>query len=293
MPVHPSRPRGPHLNAMRSFEAAARLGGFAAAAEELCVTSGAISQQIKALEDWVGAPLFERRSQGVRLTELGRQVAGDFSQAFDALGGALHRLRAQAPEAAINIAALPAIAQLWLSPRLPHLRRAFPNQTVSVTALELAPNLARDLFDVSLFLGTPCNDPAEFEIAQDMIFPVCAPEIAARIAAAKDLDNVPLIQDTAWSGDWPLWRARMGLDERRFSGAHFSLYSIALEEARNGAGVMMGHSWLVARDLAQGTLVAPLQGQVATGQSLLLRTPAPIKPQMRLYRWIRALLEGD
>ena len=68
MPVSPPRPKGPPLNALRAYEAAARLGGFAAAAEELCVTPGAISQHIKTLEDWAGAPLFLRRSHGVRLT---------------------------------------------------------------------------------------------------------------------------------------------------------------------------------------------------------------------------------
>ena len=70
MSVSPPRPKGPPLNALRAFEAAARLGGFANAADELCVTPGAVSQHIKALEDWIGADLFERRSQGVRLSAL-------------------------------------------------------------------------------------------------------------------------------------------------------------------------------------------------------------------------------
>ena len=85
MPVSPPHPKGPPLNALRAFEAAARLGGFKAAAEELCVTPGAISQHIKSLEEWAGATLFERRSQGVVLTALGMKLGKEFSQAFDSM----------------------------------------------------------------------------------------------------------------------------------------------------------------------------------------------------------------
>ena len=105
MSLLPPRPRGAHLNAMLSFEAAARLGGFAAAADELSVTPGAVSQQIKALEDWIGAPLFERRTQGVALTALGQGARDEFTSAFDSLGHALHALRAQAPRPASSSSA--------------------------------------------------------------------------------------------------------------------------------------------------------------------------------------------
>lgn len=291
MAVKPPRPRGPHLNAMRCFEAAARLGGFAAAADELSVTPGAISQQVKSLEDWVGAPLFERRSQGVALTALGRSVVDDFTDAFDALGGALHNLRNRAPDAPINIAALPCVAQLWLSPRLPAVRAAFPKQTVSITALETPPNLSRDLFDLSLFIGTPTGEPAEKVIAEDVIFPVCAPELAANIRTPADVLSCPFISDAAWRGDWALWGNYVGLPESDVTaGATFSLYSLALDAARSGAGVIMAHSCLVEGDLASGRLVAPLDGTVPTGQSLILRSPAPITEGSRLAQVIAALL---
>lgn len=291
MSVNPPRPRGPHLNAMRCFETAARLGGFAAAAEELCVTAGAVSQQVNALEDWIGAPLFERRSQGVVLTALGGKVAREFTDAFNALGGALHSLRSSAPDVPINIAALPAIAQLWLSPRLPRVREAFPLQSISITALETAPNLSREVFDFSLFLGVPNGAPTQRVIVEDIIFPVCVPELARQIKTAKDLVNMPLILDSTWAEDWPLWHAQtggQGVIEPR--GERFSLYSLALEEARSGAGVMMGHACLVERDLACGTLVAPLDLHAVTGKSLILETPTPIASSARLACVLNALL---
>lgn len=291
MSVHPPRPRGPHLNAMRCFETSARLGGFAAAADELCVTAGAVSQQVKALEEWIGAPLFERRSQGVALTALGHEVAQEFTDAFDALGGALHALRSIAPHAPINIAALPAIAQLWLSPRLPNVRRAFPSQSISITAMEHAPNLSREVFDFSLFFGTPSGAPTQQVIAEDIIFPVCAPELAEQIATVQDLRHMPIIHDATWDGDWSIWQAQTCAPyemERR--GERFSLYSLAMEEARSGAGVIMGHACLVERDLAQGSLVAPLEMRAATGRSLILETPLALDQSARIAGVIAALL---
>jgi LysR family glycine cleavage system transcriptional activator len=91
------------------------------------VTPGAVSQHIKSLEDWAGAPLFERRSQGVSLTPLGATVAEQFSSAFDAMGDAVRALRTGASQSTINIAALPSVAQLWLSPRLPAIRAHLSN----------------------------------------------------------------------------------------------------------------------------------------------------------------------
>jgi len=150
MSISPPRPKSPPLNAMRAFESAARLGGFSKAADELCVTPGAISQHIKSLEEWAGAPLFKRRSQGVMLTELGMETASQFSDAFDALGGAVRSLRSGARQSTINIAALPSVAQLWLSPRLPAIRAALSDLKISITALETPPNLYREMFDISI-----------------------------------------------------------------------------------------------------------------------------------------------
>ena len=181
MSISPPRPQGPPLNALRAFEAAARLSGFKLAAQELCVTPGAISQHIKFLEEWAGAALFERRSQGVSLTPLGTEVAKQFSYAFDAMGDAVHSLRTHAAQSRVNIAAMPCIAQIWLPSRLPAIRAEFPNLKISVTALETAPNLRREMFDISLFLDEPKGRDAELVLGEDMIFPVCSPDIAKRL----------------------------------------------------------------------------------------------------------------
>ena len=138
MPCGPSRPR--LVSAV-----------LAAAAVELSVTPGAVAQHVKALEAWIGADLFERRSQGVALTAVGAAVADDLGSAFDRLGEAVIKMRRLAPGPEIRIATLPSVAQLWLSPRLPRIRQAVPEATVSVIATERPPNTLREPIDLTLF----------------------------------------------------------------------------------------------------------------------------------------------
>ena len=271
MPVTPPRPKMPPLNALRAFEAAARLGGFSNAADELCVTAGAISQHIKTLEDWAGTDLFERRSQGVRLTNTGVDVINEFTVAFDNLGHAVRSLRGKSAERSINIAALPSVAQLWLSPRLPKIRDAISPATLSVTALESPPNLHREIFDISVFFGIPKGTDTEVLLAHDMIFPVCSPEIAKRLHEPQDLRRETLLHDTIWADDWALWTRHVSPNlQLPTNGPRFSLFSIAMEETKNGAGVLMGHETLVRSHLNSGELVAPFKHKTETGNSLTL-----------------------
>jgi LysR family glycine cleavage system transcriptional activator len=275
MPVSPPRPKGPPLNALRAFEAAARLGGFALAAEELCVTPGAVSQHIKTLEDWAGTPLFERRSHGVRLTEAGAGLLPDFTAAFDMLGQATRALRSMSPSKTVQIAALPSVAQLWLAPRLAALRAVRPGTRVSVTALETPPNLSRDMFDLSVFIASPADVVGHHVLAPDVIFPVCAPALTQEIRTPDDLAEQTLLVDAAWPDDWPVWAARAGVTlPAHIDTASFSLYAMALEEARAGAGVLMAHGALVQNALDASHLVCPFDIPVATGKALVL-TAAP------------------
>lgn len=294
MPVAAPRPSGPPLNALRAFEAAARLGGFTAAAGELCVTPGAIAQHVKTLEAWAGAQLFERHGKGVRLTDLGTAVVAEFSAAFDHLGSAVQSLRATALPNHVRIAALPSIAQLWLSPRLPDIRVNVPNVTISITALETAPNLQREPYDLSIFFETGGLDGDVVLVTRDVIFPVCIPRLASGLNAPGDLNNVTCLHDANWSQDWPAWLSSAHREHDidgygdvpedahgDVRGPTFSLYSLALEEALNGAGVLMAHEALVETHLERGALVAPFSTKVELQQALsirLARTSPPGSP---------------
>lgn len=287
MPVAPPPLKGMPLNALRAFEAAARLGGFSAAAAELGVTAGAVAAHVKALEETLGAPLFARHAKGVQLTALGARTLPDFTAAFDQLGSAVQALRAEAAPRTVHIATLPAIAQLWLSPRLPAIRAAAPEITISITALESPPDLKRTPFDLCLFFRA--GDEGR-KIAPDEIFPVCAPHLAGRISSAADLANLPCLTDSAWSDDWQIWAnaARPGWSFVP-KGPVFSLYALAVEETVNGAGVLIGHGALVERHLSAGTLVAPLGPRVTLGRALTLWSARPLRPgsaSARVAGWL-------
>lgn len=287
MPVAPPRPKGLALNALRAFEAAARLGGFAAAAEELGVTAGAVTAHVKALEDGLGAPLFERHAKGVRLTPLGQRAVPEFTAAFDQLGLAVQSLRAEAAPRTVHIATLPAIAQLWLSPRLPSLRAAAPEIIISITAMEAPPDLKRAPYDLSLFYRPAGEGGA---LAHDLIFPVCAPALARQLVRPEDLADVQCLTDSSWADDWRLWAAA-AMPGRAFApkGPVFSLYALAVEEAVNGAGVLMGHSALVSAHLASGALVAPFATRLASDRALCLWSARSLRagsPAARVADWL-------
>lgn len=285
--ISPPRPKSPHLNALRAFEASARLENFVAAAEELCVTPGAISQHIKSLEAWAEADLFVRNTRGVTLTPLGAELLPKFVIAFDRLSDAVQALRKQASPNKFRIATLPAIAQLWLSERLGILRQSLPEIVVSVYAFESIPNMRREPFDIALFYSEDPITVGEFALAQDSIFPVCTPKVAESLRTARDLERFALLKDAAWHRDWEYWLK--SLDEPLdFSpqGPHFSLFSVALEEALNGAGVLIAHEALVQKHLREGRLVQPFEHQVALNRRLVMKAT----PQTLLNPYFQEIL---
>ncbi|MGR3722988.1 LysR family transcriptional regulator [Abyssibius alkaniclasticus] len=293
MPVAPPRPKDLPLNALRAFEAAARLQSFVLAAGELGVTPGAITAHIKGLEAALAAPLFIRHARGVAPTPLARQVLPGFVAGFDALGQAAQSLRDAAAPQHVHIATLPALAQLWLSPRLPGLRAVAPEIEISITAMEAPPNLKRAPYHLCLFYQ---NNPARDALEPDEIFPVCAPSVAAQLTSPAALADTLRISDAVWQDDWALWamQAAPGL-ELAANGPAYSLYALAVEEAVNGAGVLMGHAALVERHLQSGALVAPFAARVTLPRSLCLWAARPAQggAVARVADWLRAATQAN
>ncbi|MEX0306938.1 MAG: LysR family transcriptional regulator [Ruegeria sp.] len=274
MSIAPKRPKGPPLNAMRAFEAAARHISFVTAAEELNVTPGAISQHIKALEGWAGTPLFRRNAQGVELTPEGQTLVSDFTTAFDQLADAARALRNLKPNADFHIAALPAVAQLWLPKRLRLIREQLPNISFSVTAMETPPSLSREMFDLSIFFTKPDGSPNQVEVSKDVIVPVCAPALLKRAQIMEGFEGVPKLYDLIWKDDWVKWSKTTGCPHNNDKGGpQFSLYSLAVEEAKAGAGILIGHLCLIEEALASGTLTIAHAQSCETDRSLVIELP--------------------
>lgn len=252
------------LNALRAFEASARLGGFARAASELKVTPGAIAAQVKALENEYGAALFERHAKGVRLTALGESIKAQFIEAFDAVEDAARTLRQLSAPQRVHIVTSPALAQLWIGPRLPRLTEMLAPIEISVTAVDEPPNLKRSPFDLCLFY-TEQLERGQRMLAVEELLPVCVPALAAGIKDPGDLANVRCIADVVWS-DWEVWtRSVMPTQKFVARGPGFSLYSIAVQQALLAAGVLIGRRSLIQRYLDSGELVAPLDQAVPLG----------------------------
>lgn len=275
MPIKPPRPRLPSLNALRAFEAAARCGSFVRAADELGVTAGAVTQQIRQLEAFLGCPLFQRLPQGVSLTDAAREALPRLTRGFGLLGQAVQELRAGHGSRALRIAALPCIAQLWLSPRLVALQQAFPGLELAVSAMEHPPDTAREPHDLALFY----QPLAPGDGAGDRLTPVCAPALAMRLTSPSALAGVTLLHDAVWREDWRRWlhfADAREVDAGR--GPAFSLYSLALDAALAGSGVMIGRASLVTRFLEDGRLVAPFALALPTQDRLTVSAVSDGQP---------------
>ena len=264
MAIDPNIRHDLHLNGLRAYEAAARLGGFAQAAAELSVTPGAVAAQIKTLEAAYGAPLFERHAKGVRLTALGERLISQFTSAFDALEEAARTLRRESAPKRIHLVTSPALAELWLAPRLRRIKALSSDAQISVTAIEEPPNLKRSPFDICVFYSAS-TDRGRSVLVQEEVFPVCSPELARKLESPSDLSSTPCLADVVWE-DWSIWLAGTGLSRTLpLKGPGFSLYSVSVQQALDGAGVLMGRKSLIQSYLDKGLLVEPFQIRVPLG----------------------------
>ena len=145
-----------------------------------------------------------------------------------------------------------------------------------MVACEHPPNLKRELFDLSIFFEDLPGDSQHINLGGDRIFPVCAPAIQQRLKTPADLAEITCLHDSSWHDDWPTWLAGAVPQQTiNTDGPTYSLYSLMLEEAQNGAGVMIAHESLVQPQLKAGTLVAPFDVEVPLDRRLAIATVSP------------------
>lgn len=261
-----ARARLPPLNALRSFEAVALQGSFAAAAAGLNVTHWAVGKQIRLLEDWFGKPLFERRARGVRLTDEGAALLSDVSDAFDRLAVGTARLRdtgsAGRLSGTVRVNALVSFALSWLLPRLPDFYAQFPDIDVRVSTTSRRLRYLGDAFDIGVRSG-PEQGPGLVSRAfmADVRLPACAPALLRQhpIRTGADLRHHTLLHSASTKGAWSQWLREAGTPGlrpiRQMEFEHVFLQQAA---AVQGLGVTLASLPLIRRDLAAGRLVCPL-----------------------------------
>ncbi len=258
----------PPLTALRSFEAAARHGSFSRAADELYVTHGAVSRQVKALEDWAGVALFERRGRRVSLTAAGRRFADKIGVAFGDIAAAAHVLRSEGTAVRVlTLNVLPTFAMRWLLPRLVTFQLLHPQIELRlVTSDQPLDRVAPGQFDIAVRRdgASSLGDFRTGVIFTEEELPVCSPAFAGAnpVAVPHDLKSLPLLIADTRPGSWDRWFAAAGEEAvgdqvalRRFD--HFYL---ALQAAIDGLGFALGPLPLIEEDLAEGRLVTPLAG---------------------------------
>lgn len=254
----------PPLNALRAFEATARLASVSRAARELHVTHGAISRQIRTLEQALGQPLFTRQGRGLALTAPGQQLRDGTGAAFEQLRETWARLGQTQAERPFVLGCPGSLLARWVIPRLDRLGRDLPSLRLHLSAQESPFEPALPGLDAALLLAEPPwpRDWQVHELATEQIGPVLSPRgpLAARLGGKppRALVGEPLLHTTSRPQAWPQWANAAGIAPQRLRyGQGFDHLYYLLEAAVAGLGVAIAPMQLVADDLSSGRLSAP------------------------------------
>lgn len=260
--------RLPPLNALRAFEAAARHLSFTKAAGELHVTQAAISHQIKALEEWLGMPLFRRQNRSLLLTDSGQAYLPPLREAFDRIQDATAKLRERDKSGALTVGTFTSFAAKWLVPRLGRFASAHPDIEVRLAINDHLVDFAADGVEVAIRYGRGEWRGLHTErLMTEVVFVVCSPKLLdgpAPLACPEDLRHHTMLHDDL-PEDWDTWleAAGVGAVKARRDLA-FNHSEMVLQAAIDGLGVALGRSVLVADDIATGRLVKPFDLELPT-----------------------------
>jgi len=285
--------RLPPLNSLKAFEAAARHESFTRAADELCVTQGAVSHQVKALEETLGLKLFNRERQRLVITEAGRDYLAVLRDAFDRIALGTARVVQRQSSGALTVSTSPDFAAKWLVNRLGHFAEAHPDIDLRVSATLHHVDFAREEVDLAVRHGEgswPGLDVVR--LCSEQLFPVCSPKLMTgrnRLRQPADLLRLPLLHLDDW-GDWRRWLEAAGVpDAEALHGPVLNRASMVIDAAIDGQGVALARTTLAASDLINGRLVRPFETALRLPKSYWIICPkaAVALPKIALFRtWL-------
>jgi LysR family transcriptional regulator, glycine cleavage system transcriptional activator len=268
--------RLPPLNALKAFEAAARSESFTRAADELHVTQGAVSHQVKALEATLGLRLFNREHQRLTLTAGGREYLAIVRDALDRIALGTERLVQRQTSGVVTVSTAPDFAAKWLVCRLGRLGERHPELDLRVSASAHHVDFAREDVDLAIRHGDgkwPGLDAVR--LCSERLFPVCSPRLLAgrkRIVAA-DLLKFPLLRLGDWS-TWTRWFAAAGVSDVEAHGPIIDRASLLIDAAVDGQGVALARTALAAWDLIHGRLIRPSEVSLRMANTYWIVCPA-------------------
>jgi LysR family glycine cleavage system transcriptional activator len=288
--------RLPPLNALRTFEAAARHLSFTKAAGELFVTQAAVSHQIRALEEHLGAPLFRRMNRALILTDQGQVLLPAVRDAFDRLRAGVRRVEDLSTGGALTISTTPSFAASWLAGRLARFQALHPEIELQLSATSRSVDFAREGIDCGIRYGAgDWPGLVSQRLLETALLPVCSPALldgADPLRRPQDLARHTLLHALDDPDDWRLWlRAAgvVGVDPTR--GLKFDSVPLVLQAAVSGAGVGIGRRQLVEAELAEGRLVAPFDLELPDAYAYYFVAPETTadQPKLAAFRdWLLA-----
>jgi LysR family transcriptional regulator of beta-lactamase len=279
------------LNALRAFEASARLRSFTRAAQELCVTQAAVSHHVKALEDRLGARLFHRSPRGLVLSDEGVALLPALTDSFDRIGRLIDRFQGGRVLDVLSIGAVGTFAVGWLMPRLAAFREAHPFIDLRLLTNNNKVDLAAEGLDGTILFGDGSWPGGDAErLFEAPLAPLCAPVIAERMRDPRDLARETLLRSYRVQ-DWPAWFVAAGLpDMIEARGPVFDASLTMVQAALQGEGVALAPPAMFHRQLSEGSLVQPFAISVSTGAYCLVTLKhKPLSAAMTAFRsWLIA-----
>jgi LysR family glycine cleavage system transcriptional activator len=285
--------RLPPLNALKAFEAAARHESFTRAAEELCVTQGAVSHQVKALEAELGVKLFNRERQRLIITGAGRDYLAVVRDALDRIAVGTERLVQRQSSGVLTVSTSPDFAAKWLVHRLGRFAEAYPEVDLRVSATMHHVDFAREDVDLAVRHGDgnwPGNDV--IRLSPEQLFAVCSPKLLAgrhRLAKASDVLKFPLLHLDDRKA-WAKWLEVAGFADAELSqGPVLNRASMIIDAAVDGQGIALARTTLAAWDLINGRLVRPFSDTLPLSKTYWIVCPKATStlPKITMFRdWL-------
>lgn len=282
----------PPMHVLCAFESAARLQSFTAAAAELSLTQSAVSRQVRALEDQLGAQLFVRERQTVRLTTEGDAYAQAVRASLRQIASATLGFRANPQGGTLNLAILPTFGTRWLAPRLPSFMAAHPGVTLNLTT-RLAPfDFGTDPLDAAIHFGRAEWPHARLDfLMKETVVPACSKAMlkARGWKKPRGLLGAPLLHMESRPQAWRQWFEAAGVATSEVPGMLVDQFAVATQAAIAGLGVALLPRFLIESELARGDLVIPFDLPIESDEAYYLAWPLAREayPPLRVFReWL-------
>lgn len=290
----------PSISALRALEAVERLGSASAAARELHLTQGAISRQLRALEQQLGIDLLERSGKRLHLTPAAQEYTGEIRQALNQITQSTLRLVSSTVSGTLNLAILPSFGMRWLMPRLPEFGRRHPDVTLNMATCLTPFDFGNAPYDAAIFYGEGNWPGAEsLLLRHEQLIAVAAPALLSQSQplSLADIRALPLLHIQSRPNAWSEWFEAQGQKEKApIDGSTYDQFSTIIQATLHGLGAALLPDYLIEQDLAQGRL-KPLYGSStpARGAYYLVwpRTKSRA-PTLRLFRdWLAEQAEPE